>query len=351
MENQLLGLNEVGVAGFELPACNVLLIGSSGVGKSSLINALLGTNSAPEGTGKPVTKRFDEYRSGKMLLLDSKGFELESKNACEIEKIVAEIDRRAPLPNDAIHLIWFCFEATTPRDQELHRECIDALCQTRAPVIAVVTQSIEPERYEKLASALKADCPGLASVLPVAAKEIPLGAFAHPSHGLPELLDASSEVFESAGRKMAFINAQRASLPLQEREARRLLGKWLNETPLIKQLAVAWQHQISTGSIEPVKGPISSALEQLSVPLGASIELRTHMTTFLQRSATSPANRLNVAGTDAITLSDWERLARKHCRALGSNYLAITSHLTRRQFDGEILTPKQIEEVINDAFN
>ncbi|GAA8294815.1 hypothetical protein HpKG83_06020 [Helicobacter pylori] len=54
----------------EKPIMNILLMGATGVGKSSLINGLFGQEFAKAGTGKPVTQHLEKYvNEGKGLIL------------------------------------------------------------------------------------------------------------------------------------------------------------------------------------------------------------------------------------------------------------------------------------------
>ncbi len=63
----------------EKPIMNILLMGATGVGKSSLINALFGKEVAKAGTGKPITQHLEKYVDEEkgLILWDTKGIEAE----------------------------------------------------------------------------------------------------------------------------------------------------------------------------------------------------------------------------------------------------------------------------------
>ncbi|WJI97591.1 GTPase [Helicobacter pylori] len=61
----------------EKPIMNILLMGATGVGKSSLINALFGQEVAKAGVGKSLTQHLEKYVDGEkgLILWDTKGIE------------------------------------------------------------------------------------------------------------------------------------------------------------------------------------------------------------------------------------------------------------------------------------
>ncbi|WP_139544134.1 GTPase [Helicobacter pylori] len=61
----------------EKPKMNVLLMGATGVGKSSLINALFGEEIAKTGVGKPITQHIEKYIDEQkgLVFWDTQGIE------------------------------------------------------------------------------------------------------------------------------------------------------------------------------------------------------------------------------------------------------------------------------------
>ena len=89
---------------------NIALIGKTGVGKSTLINAVFEENLAETGIGRPVTQNCKEYTKddSSFNLLDTKGFELENYRSIldQLKGIIQS--RKTQDPATHIHLAWFC---------------------------------------------------------------------------------------------------------------------------------------------------------------------------------------------------------------------------------------------------
>lgn len=99
---------------------NIMLLGRTGVGKSSFINYLVGKDVCNVGTGMPVTSGFDtyEYNEGKIPLriYDSKGLEVQDYST-QKDKIIDFIKIKC---NDTdvfkwLHTIFYCINIERKR--------------------------------------------------------------------------------------------------------------------------------------------------------------------------------------------------------------------------------------------
>ena len=138
---------------------NVVVVGRSGVGKSSFLNYAAGEQKFETGKGDPVTQSyFDEIDVVKpeqkvtYCLFDTKG--LEAGNIREWEKAVfTEIDKRDKSDNiyDWFHTIIFCIDASSRRIQPFEVEAIKKL-EKKGSVLVLLTKKdlVSPEILEKL---------------------------------------------------------------------------------------------------------------------------------------------------------------------------------------------------------
>lgn len=129
----------------KLPPANILVAGITGVGKSTLINAIFGEEMAKVGTGKPVTEKIDEYHDNNDLIhiFDTVGLELDSvKTEKSIEDITDVIRKKADEANkfDRIHAIWYCINSASNRYQGEELKFIKALHALGVPFIIVLTK-------------------------------------------------------------------------------------------------------------------------------------------------------------------------------------------------------------------
>ena len=188
---------------------NVLVIGNSGVGKSTLINAVLGESLAETSCGaEGTTKELKIYENTELpfRLIDTAGFEpswLKERQAIQaVQKWSKEsIDDKKS--DKKISAIWFCIDGTS---RKLFGKTINNLFAATSmwesvPVIVVITKSYSvPERKENMQ--MVEDVFGrqkvvknLKGIIPLVASTYVLNdaAFAAPE-GITELIDKTNEI-------------------------------------------------------------------------------------------------------------------------------------------------------------
>lgn len=119
---------------------NLAIVGSSGVGKSSLVNAVFGRDWAKVGRGLPVTRGVQFYSDDSLGIWDVEGFEIGSPVPPD-QQLRNHLDAIARYPGDhQISVVWYCVKANddrlTPADIAMIRE-LDA---RGLPVILVLTK-------------------------------------------------------------------------------------------------------------------------------------------------------------------------------------------------------------------
>jgi len=202
---------------------NILIIGQTGVGKSTLINAVFRKPLAKAGTGRPVTKviqRFDDP-DVPVTLYDTKGVELGDSKGRVIRDFKRTIAKsRKAAPEEHIHLLWYCMDAGQTRVQDYDIEIIRALAE-EVPVILVFTQTIDDERADALEATIReVDLPiaGGRAVRTLAESRRIKRQNLKPT-GLEELVRLTNELLPEAVSR-AFINAQGVVLDLKVDQSR-----------------------------------------------------------------------------------------------------------------------------------
>lgn len=189
---------------------NVLVIGNSGVGKSTLINAVLGENVAKTGYGiSGTTDALEIYESENIpfRVIDTIGFEptfLKEQKAINAVKKWSKNSAKAGREDNQINVIWFCVDGCA---RKLFSKAIQSLSRATAmwksvPVVVVITKSYAiPERAENIEMVQNAFASqtkyskNLKKIIPVVASIYRLNdtAYAAPE-GITELIDATNEL-------------------------------------------------------------------------------------------------------------------------------------------------------------
>lgn len=189
---------------------NVLVIGNSGVGKSTLINAVLGEDRTMTGYGTAgTTRELSVYESEEVpfRIIDTVGFEpslYKEFVAINAVKRWSKNSAKKGKEDTQINVIWFCVEGTSSK---LFPKTIKNLSRATSmwpsvPIIVVITKSYSvPERERNInmvhnAFAIqKRHSNNLRKVIPVVASTYVLNdsAYAAPE-GITDLIDVTHEL-------------------------------------------------------------------------------------------------------------------------------------------------------------
>ncbi|MDA0173842.1 50S ribosome-binding GTPase [Solirubrobacter taibaiensis] len=194
----------------DMPRCTIVVVGKTGVGKSTLINGVFGEQLAETGVGRPVTQHFSEYSVPGMpvTIVDSRGIELSQDLRAVTDELLREIEDRLRGPADRhLHVLWYCISAEGARfEPETEGALLRAVGgSTDLPCLVVLTKAYDPEDQgvAELKRFVEHENLPLRGVVPVLAE----GRYDLPPHGLDALITAT-EAHIDEGVRAAFVNAQ-----------------------------------------------------------------------------------------------------------------------------------------------
>lgn len=214
--------------GLQIGRFNLAIFGKTGVGKSTLLNAVFGEEVAATGIGEPVTKGSHLYLDrvgGHLGILDTQGLEV-GKNTKEI---IHELDtvlkqtRSRPL-SEQLHVAWYCVRGMDRRFEDSEADFIRRLHALGLPVICVFTQVPMRDGVAHPDAVALAD-QVVARGLPIVDRRV-FFTYAAPdrftgqhAHGLHDLLDATFRVAPQ-GAHAALAAAQAIDAAVKVRQAR-----------------------------------------------------------------------------------------------------------------------------------
>lgn len=207
----------------ELGQCNVLVIGKTGIGKSTLLNTVFGDALAAAGVGHPITQGIKQYKRKDypITIYDTPGLELSGEQIKQVKQEVSDLIDQTNQLNEKkhIHAIWYCINHGANRFEKVEEEWIISLAEKNISIILVLTQSPSKqgsEFYKFLQSKkLPVKC-----IVPVLAEPKKVHDDFPPieSHGLSELVEATFLLLPEIAKK-SFAREQKVSVECKAKEA------------------------------------------------------------------------------------------------------------------------------------
>lgn len=189
-------------------SADIIVMGKTGSGKSTLINSVLNENVAPTGVGQAVTRENKTYSKSVLVptdietegtyrrtkcnlkMYDTVGLEIDTKvtdnTLAEIKRHISDVKNSHN--TEDVSLVWFCVSQNCSRFEKYEMDLIDKLSYDyEIPFVIVITQCISDEKTI-LEQHIKRELPNMITAR-VLAEEYELGnGITVPSYGVEDLL-------------------------------------------------------------------------------------------------------------------------------------------------------------------
>lgn len=220
---------------------NLAVVGLTGAGKSTLVNAVFEADLARTGTGEPVTRGVNYYpnTTGTLGLYDFEGIETGQDLAFVIDKFRNEFTKRlAGDPAKMIHGVWYCVRSSDLRFEQGQAEIVKDLASLDIPVFLVLTRvprrptvGVDPKVTELAESIFSHGLP-IVTGRPFLVNALVDDFNDLPVHGLEALLEST---YESApeGVKAALAAAQRVSRDKKRKTANQAITAAASTSALV----------------------------------------------------------------------------------------------------------------------
>ena len=217
-----------------LKTLNIMVVGKSGVGKSTLINSLFRGNFAETGLGRPVTSEIRKKvkKDYPLAIYDTPGFELSSGQQNKVKDEILDIISNGFASkdiNDAIHCIWYCVNVGGNRtfdESEINwlKEFTSENKVTQVPIIVVLTQAIPKKKASEMKNHVEKENLDIIKVVPILAQDMDFDEeYIARAYGLDHLIDIMAEVLPNELQN-TLQNVQKASLESKKKAAQALVA-------------------------------------------------------------------------------------------------------------------------------
>lgn len=202
---------------------NIVIAGKTGVGKSTLVNAVFQGNLAETGDGRPVTKATREIKKEgiPLSIFDTRGLEISEyrDTVKELENLLKEKSRSQD-PNDHIHIAWVCIMEDSRRVEDAEMKLVEML-DKYMPVVSVITKSTSDNGFRQTVQDL---LPQTRNVVRVRAIETVFDdGYTLPTMGLDNLVELTMNLVPDT-QKDALAAAQKVSLKHKMQRAQAVVG-------------------------------------------------------------------------------------------------------------------------------
>ncbi|QYJ21057.1 50S ribosome-binding GTPase [Achromobacter sp. ES-001] len=333
---------------------NILIAGRSGVGKSTLINAVFQKNLAETGQGRPVTQNTREIsRDGvPITIFDTRGLEMSQfrETLSELEKVIKDRSNEKD-SNRHIHAAWLCIQEDGRRVESAEVDLHNMLAQ-HVPLITVITKARSDNGFKNEVIRLLPESRNVIRVRAIR-EELDDGYMIDPM-GLDRLIELTSEVIPE-GKRKALAAAQKANLNYKKLQAHKIVAGAataaaaagaspipFSDAAILAPIQIGMVAGItSVFGLELSKGTLSTLVTSAIGVGGATFVGRTivvNVLKFFPGVGTIAGGAISAATASAITIG------------LGEAYIAVLAEIFSEDPDA-IPTAANLADRLKDKMN
>lgn len=351
----------------DLNQLNIIIMGKSGVGKSTLINKVFRDNLATTGIGQPVTQKINKLtkKNVPLTIYDTPGLELDSNQQKSLEDGIFNLIENQAAKNNfnyAIHCIWYCINCESKRFEPTEVEFIKKFTEDsrlgKIPVIIVLTQSYDEDVREQMIAEINKMNLNVKQIVPVVSKEKTFkmlgNTFSIPQYGLDTLIEVVENCLPEI-LKDTLQNVQIVSMNLKRKTAKKIIASSIAaagtaaaspipfsdcmilvpiEIAMLTSITLVYGVELSSGFIAnflscTIGCGTASLLGKMAV---------VNLMKFIPCVGTALAGFVS-GGTASIITS-----------ALGAAYIAIIERIYNGEFNYESITREDFKEQVQASF-
>lgn len=349
----------------ELKKLNVMILGKTGVGKSTLINNMFSQKMAETGVGKPVTDQIRKYEKPDfpLAIYDTPGLELGGENAVDrlLEETIGVIRDgiKSGDMSKAIHCIWYCISTPSHRFEQSEvdflKRFLDETGTFRVPVIIVMTQSYSKKDAVELKHEIEKENLNIVNVVPVLAENYDIDdEYTAKAYGLDRLSEIMYTVIPEAVQQ-TFIAVQCANIELKKGRAQAVVAASAasaaatGAVPIpFSDAALLVPEQIAM--LAGITVAFGVPMEKASIVGIVSATIGTAGTTVLGKTVVSGLLKLIPGVGSAVGGAISAATAAALTTALGEAYIAILIKVMKGEMTVAEIQSEKGKKAISDLF-
>lgn len=343
---------------------NIMVMGKTGAGKSTLINNVFSRNLAQTGIGKPITQSIRKYEieDFPLAIYDTPGLELGGENAIDaLLKETKEVISKGAMRgiSESIHCIWYCVSTPSHRFEDAEIEFIKKFLNEAnifcVPVIIVLTQSYSKKDARALMAEIEKENLNVVQIVPVLAEDVEIDdEYLIKAYGLDTLTDVVNNVIPEALRD-TLAAVQKANLKMKRRKANAIVAAAATAAAATGAIPIPFTDAAilvpeQIGMIASITAVFGIPVEKATITALLSATIGTVGTTVMGKTVVSGIFKMipgvgSVAG-GFISAS----VAAALTAALGEAYIAIMMKVAKGEMSMSELSTDEGRQKISEIF-